>query len=107
MDIPIQGDLDVIVKKINDILPEAQVYLFGSYAAGTQRHDSDIDLCVVVPKFEVTQMQTIHSIRDAINDLTRLPIDILAFRKNDFEERAKFRSTIQFTIVNKGVLLYG
>ena len=107
MDIPIQNDLDAIVKKINQILPEAKVYLFGSYAAGTQREDSDIDICVVVPEFRVRQMETIFSIRDAITGLTKIPIDILAFKHEDFESRSKLRSTIQHKIMNKGVLLSG
>jgi predicted nucleotidyltransferase len=107
MDIPIQNDLDAIIHKIKLILPEAKVYLFGSYADGTQKEDSDIDLCVVVPDFKVRQMETIFSIRDAITDLTELPLDILAFKNDDFESRAKLRSTIQYVIMNRGVLLNG
>jgi predicted nucleotidyltransferase len=33
-------------------LPVTAVYLFGSYAKGTQRPDSDIDLFVVSPAFK-------------------------------------------------------
>jgi len=36
-----------------------------------------------------------------------MPVDVLAFKKDDFEDRAKLRSTIQHTIVNRGVLLNG
>jgi len=38
-----------ILKK--DSLPVSKVFLFGSYARGTQHRWSDIDLCVVSPKF--------------------------------------------------------
>jgi len=107
MDVPIQADLDAIVEKINGILPEAKVYLFGSCATGQQREDSDIDICVVVPEFRVRQMETIFAIRKAIRGLTRLPVDVLAFRHDDFERRAKLKSTIQHTILNRGVLLSG
>ena len=107
MAIPIQDDLDAIVSKIAMMLPDAKVFLFGSYAAGTQREDSDIDLCVVVPKFEVRQMETIQSIRKAIRGITALPVDVLAFKSDDFESRAKLRATIQHAIANNGVLLYG
>lgn len=35
-----------------DKLPIKKVILFGSYAKGTQHKWSDIDLCVISPKFE-------------------------------------------------------
>jgi len=107
MSIPIKDDLDAIVGKIGLLLPDAKVYLFGSFATGAQREDSDIDLCVVVPEFQVRQMETILSIRKAIRGATKIPVDVLAFRRDEFESRAKLRSTIQYAIANKGVLLNG
>lgn len=35
-----------------DKLPITSVYVFGSYAKGTQHRWSDIDVCVVSPKFK-------------------------------------------------------
>ncbi|MBI2436489.1 MAG: nucleotidyltransferase domain-containing protein [Candidatus Magasanikbacteria bacterium] len=32
-------------------IPINEVYLFGSYAKGLQKKDSDIDVCVISPKF--------------------------------------------------------
>ena len=107
MDIPIQNDLDVIVNRINLLLPDAKVYLFGSYATGRQRDDSDIDLCVVAPKYHERRMQVLCSIRGAIRGATKLPVDILAFTDEEFERRSKLRPTIQYTIANEGVLLNG
>ncbi len=34
-----------------DGLPVAKILLYGSYARGTSRKDSDIDVCVVSPSF--------------------------------------------------------
>ena len=103
----IQDDLNAIAKKINEILPDAKVYLFGSYATGEQRKDSDIDICVVVPEFRDRQMETLRLIRSAIRGATVLPVDVLAFVRDDFEKRAKLKSTIQHTIMRTGVLLNG
>jgi len=103
----IQSDLNAIVNRISKILPNAKVYLFGSYAAGTQRKDSDIDLCVVAPKYDERRMQVLYSIRTAIRGATKLPVDILAFTDEEFESKLKSRSTIQYTIANEGVLLSG
>ena len=35
-----------------DALPISSVYVFGSYAKGNQHKDSDVDVCVVSPKFK-------------------------------------------------------
>lgn len=37
-----------------DKLPVRGVYVFGSYAKGTATKDSDIDVCVVSPKFKTS-----------------------------------------------------
>lgn len=39
-------------KVVQTIIPNAMVYLYGSYSKGTAREDSDIDVAVVVPKYE-------------------------------------------------------
>ena len=101
----IQNDLNAIVREINLILPQARVFLFGSYATGTQRDDSDIDLCVVVPKLHARPMEMIYTIRTAITDKTELPIDILLFTNDEFERKSKMKPTIQYTITQEGILL--
>lgn len=45
----IEKYLDILKK---DSLPINKVILFGSFASGSQRKWSDIDLCVVSPKFK-------------------------------------------------------
>ena len=105
MDLAIQNDLNAIVREINHILPEAKIYLFGSYATGKQREDSDIDLCVVAPEYRDRRMEVLYSIRVAIRGKTKLPVDVLAFTDEEFERRSKMKPTIQYTIANEGVLL--
>jgi len=107
MDAPIKDDLNAIVHKINSILPEAKVYLFGSYATRTQRADSDIDLCIVAPEYHERRMQVLYSLRVAIRGISKLPIDILAFTDAEFEHRSKMKPTIQYTIAKEGILLNG
>jgi len=104
---PIQKDLDAIVQTISNILPEAQVYLFGSYATGTQREGSDVDLCIVAPEYNERRMEVLYMVRVALRGATRLPVDILAFTDEEFERKSKMKPTIQYTIANEGVLLNG
>ncbi|GHU62342.1 hypothetical protein FACS189445_5240 [Spirochaetia bacterium] len=44
----IRNELDTLTKIIVDTVPVDQIYLFGSYANGTPRKDSDLDLYVVL-----------------------------------------------------------
>ena len=101
----IQNDLNNIVSIIENLLPNAKIYLFGSYANGEYNSDSDLDLCVVAPSFNMRQTDIRFMIRNAIKDKTTLPLDILTFTSDTFEERAKSKSTLQYTIRNEGVLL--
>ena len=107
MVIPIQDDLNAIAHKINVILPDAKVYLFGSYATGKQKHDSDIDLCVVAPEYQEDRMRVLCSIRANIRGIANLPVDILAFTDEEFQRKIHWKSTIQHTVANEGVLLNG
>lgn len=103
----IKNDLNEIVFQINRVIPDAKIYLFGSYAKGEENEDSDIDLCVVAPNFDEHRLDVIYALQDVILDKTRLPVDILAYTEEEFESRSVLKSTIQHTIKHKGVQLYG
>ena len=102
-----QKDLDRIVQSINQLLPEAKIYLFGSYATGKQKADRDIDLCVVAPEYTGRRMEVLYSLRVALRNTTEIPIDILAFTDEEFKRKSMMKPTIQYTIANEGVLLNG
>jgi predicted nucleotidyltransferase len=105
MDNSIKADLDTIVGEINSLIPDSQIFLFGSYATGRQRLDSDLDLCVIAKDYTQRPIEMMHIIRDAIADKTKLPIDLLVFKTDEFEKNALLRPTIEYAIANEGVLL--
>jgi len=92
-----------IISKMDGVL---QVYLFGSFAYGSPKADSDIDLLVVVKD----GIDPINMMRKAKRGLQskKVSIDILAINDTDFAERSKpDRVTLQREIKNRGVLVYG
>jgi len=105
MDVSAQLELNIIVREIGFLLPDARIFLFGSYATGKQTAGSDFDLCVVAPGFPARRMDVIHSIRDAIADKTTLPIDILLFSDDEFSINSKMKPAIEYAIARDGVLL--
>jgi predicted nucleotidyltransferase len=76
-----------------DNLPISKVILFGSYAKGTQKKWSDIDLCIVSPKFKNTYsaMQYLW-LKRKIQDVD-YAIEPVGFSPTDFSD--KYDSLIQ------------
>jgi len=71
-----------------DKLPIQEVYLFGSYAKGTSHKWSDIDICVISPRFTDPwdAMQYLWHKRPPINDAYEPPIEPIGFSPKDFYE---------------------
>ena len=45
----IRENLKIIVKNIKETMPVSAIYLFGSYANGTPKENSDLDIYIVTP----------------------------------------------------------
>ena len=99
------------IYKIKDIILNtvavSKIYLFGSYARGTQTPHSDYDFFVVVPNDSIRPLEVMQKIYCALAKETRfIPVDILASYEEDFERRKNIQATIERTVKNEGVLLY-
>jgi predicted nucleotidyltransferase len=98
---------DMVAAIVQEISPD-HVYLFGSYARGDARKDSDVDLLIVVREPfgpERSRFQEINRIRRALSSF-RIPKDILIYSSDEF---AKWRHSLNHIIgrcVREGKLLY-
>ena len=99
----LQKNLDSIARIVSFKLPNSKVILFGSYARGMQNADSDIDICVIVDKLNMRRIEAMHMLRIAFIDEVDMPLDILVFQKDDFEEAAEHPSRIEYAIAREGV----
>jgi len=74
-----------ILKK--DKLPIKKVILFGSYAKGAQRKWSDIDLCIISPKFK-NALKALHYLgsKRKISDVQYV-IEPLGFTLKDLQDK--------------------
>jgi len=82
-----------------------KIFLFGSYAYGTPRKDSDYDFYVVLKDGMENPILILQKIYEYMCDTDYVPVDILANYKSCFERRSE-QPTIERTIVRKGVVLY-
>jgi len=71
----IRQNLDEISRIIAETVPVETIYLFGSYAYGTQNKDSDIDLYVVFKdEMSMRELDAIVAIRVAIHPVKKMPM---------------------------------
>jgi len=81
-----------------------KVILFGSYATGKAREDSDLDLMVV--EDDIPAMAAEYSrIRNAIGFIGT-GVDILLYPKVEFERRVNWQTSPVFDAVRQGQVLY-
>ncbi|MCL2513236.1 MAG: nucleotidyltransferase domain-containing protein [Oscillospiraceae bacterium] len=102
----IQKELDLIKESILKTVPAEEIYLFGSYAYGTPREDSDLDIYVVVPDDagNLTELQA--DVRMELWNKKSRPLDLLMGRNKVFNRR-KTSPTLERVIYRDGVKLYG
>ena len=108
MDETVQRELEIIKEGILQTVPDTEaIYLFGSYAYGTPHKDSDLDIYVVVPDdLEGNPLEMNAEILDYLYKKIYMPIDLMVNRASIFKRRSQ-GPTLQRTILNKGVRLYG
>lgn len=70
-----------------------QAYLFGSYAKGTQKKDSDLDLCFVGSKFKDTIETEAYFRVKFFHVLKGFAIDIISYKTKDFADKYNMVAT--------------
>jgi len=98
------------IKKISDIITDnynvEKIFLFGSYARGDEKSDSDIDICILINNDD-KKLNIVRTIRKALYDNISNPVDLLVYKPDEFYERAALLKSIEREIIDDGVLLYG
>jgi predicted nucleotidyltransferase len=82
-----------------------KIILFGSYAQGQPRKDSDYDFYVVLKDGTEKPILVLQNIYRQMCDTGYTPVDVLADYQSQFDWR-RSRPTIERTISNTGVVLY-
>jgi predicted nucleotidyltransferase len=101
--IPFIGQIiDIIVSKVS---PD-KVILFGSYARGDYRKDSDIDILIVKKNLKNEREITNILYMEFLDKKIRIPIDLIAI---DYDKYNKLNDDIGYiykTIKREGKVLY-
>lgn len=97
----IQKIIDRYIKILKkDNLPIQQVILYGSYAKNKQHKDSDIDICVISPKFkdDLSAMQYLLKKTDAVD----LRLEPVGFAPKYFKDE----NPLAYEIKRTGIKVY-
>ena len=109
MNIPddIKEYVEYIAQCIKDAMPVTAIYLFGSYAKGNFRENSDLDIYVVTPDKSKRTIDWSLLIDDVYESKIRIPVEILVGYDDEFERRGKWLNSIEREVIDTGVILYG
>ena len=100
-------ELESLLKEINQVVRASSIYLFGSYAYGEPTEDSDLDICIVTDDKSKRKVEIMKLIRKAIAKVQNMPVDLLIYYSDEFNERVKSNCTLESQILHQGVKLYG
>ncbi len=96
--------IDEMVRRIAERFDPDQILLFGSHARGTARHDSDVDLLVVMP-VTGSKRETQIEIRCALHDI-QVAKDIIVATPDEVERHRNIVGTIIRPALQEGKALY-
>jgi len=93
----------LVVKNLKKYKPE-KIILFGSWAWGKPKADSDVDLLIV----KETKKSPYKRIPEARKYLRKIdfPFDVLVFTSKEMKDRLQAKDFFISEIVNKGKVLY-
>ena len=98
-----QAAIDDVARQIAEKFRPIKIILFGSYAYGTPRRESDVDLLVVME----TNVKEIQQEILILKNITHhFGLDILVKTPKTFNERLKMGDTFLREIAQKGKVLY-
>jgi len=106
MQTTIQEQLETIIQAITSNTKIEELFLFGSWANGEPKPNSDLDIYLVIPDSDIDICDLNAEIRFALYKKLTLPLDLVITKKSVFERRSK-ALTLESTIAKQGVRIYG
>ena len=93
------------LEAMDRVMPLQAVYLFGSYARGDARPDSDVDLCIVADGAE-RQLDAARRFREAICDVWPRPaLTLVPIMPGRLAEKRDRGDHFFSTVLKEGVLV--
>jgi predicted nucleotidyltransferase len=102
----VQATIQGMVGKLRDDYAPRQIILFGSYARGNPRADSDVDLLVIKDTSE-RFLDRLTTVRRILSDAHRTtPIEVLVLTPQEVTRRLAMGDQFLQTVLREGKVLY-
>jgi len=103
-----RAEMNDIVERIVASVPVSEVYLFGSFAKGIERENSDFDFYVVIPDDSgMREGDADFAIRQNLRGKRNRSVDMLIGKQSKFNRRKNYFYSIENEIIETGVKLHG
>lgn len=101
-----RAEIDKIVRRVVDVYQPEKIILFGSYAYGKPRADSDLDL-LIIKKTSERFINRLTNVRKIVSDPNRsIPFEPIVLTPDEIEERLAIGDQFIDEILKKGEVLY-
>ena len=97
--------LDQVTQKLMAALEPEQIILFGSYAYGEPKEDSDIDLLVIVSDSDEPRYRRARKAHKALRGMG-IPKDILVMTRAEVERQSSVCNSLVSQALRQGKVLY-
>lgn len=97
--------IEEIVKRIADNFKPEKIILFGSYAYGTPKKDSDLDL-LIVKESSLPRYKRAREIRKHLWGISEIPKDILVYTQKEIDDWKEVEEAFVTHVVKRGKILY-
>lgn len=97
--------IEEVKQKLIKTYKPLEIYIFGSYAWGCPDEDSDLDLLIIIEKYDKNRHQTLVDGHKALMymDISK---DILVLTQEEFEKYSVDRRMLYFKIKQQGTKIY-
>jgi predicted nucleotidyltransferase len=99
-----QQQIDQAVHLLAQAVRPSKIILFGSYARGDARHDSDVDFLVVEPAVS-NRRSEMARLRNILRPL-RIPVDVLVASEAELSEWSHLPGHILYWALKEGKALH-
>ena len=101
-------EINEIVNAILSSVPVSEIYLFGSFAKGMERENSDYDFYIVIPDdSNMRELEASRAIRKSLRGKRKRSLDMLVGTQSKFNRRKDYFYSIENEVKETGVRLYG
>ena len=101
----VTAEIRYIAERLEQSVNPQKIYLFGSFARGDERADSDYDFYLVMPDTVTDKLAVSQNAYRSLRGLKRRSVDIVVGSISSFNER-KERKTLENIIAREGIVLY-